>query len=134
MPYPIPKITFDDGSGPATLTFTYPDIQKPKADPLQALRHDSISSSGIRQCMVERVDTLKTVQVENVPWADMPAWQVFMAYAVQGGSFTYYPDAAAANFQTWELVDDNFDPKFNSFGLSKLTLKLRQVPGGAAFP
>jgi len=134
MAFPVPKIVFDPGSGAVTLNFTYPDTQKPKGDPLQAVRHDSVSSSGIRQCMVERVDTLKNVNVENIPWADLPNWQVFAAYAVQGGSFAYYPDATSSNFQTWELTDDNYDPKFNAFGLSKLTLKLRLVPGGPSIP
>lgn len=134
MPYPIPQIIYDPGTGRVTLSFTYPDVQKPMAQPLQATRHDSFSSSGIRQCMLERVDTLKNVQVENIPWTDMPAWQAFFNYAIQGGDFEYYPDATSGEFQTWELADDKFDPKFNSFGLSKLSMQLRLVPGGLSFP
>ncbi len=132
MPFIIPQIVYDAGSGMVTLNFTYPDIQKPMTDPLEAVRHDSITSSGLRQTMLERVDAVKNLQLENIPWADLPALAAFMSYAIQGGSFLYYPDAAGSAYQTWELVDDKFDPKFNTRGLSKCTLKLRKVPGGAS--
>jgi hypothetical protein len=128
MPYPIPRIVY----GAGTLNFTYPDIQKPMIDLLDAVRHDSITSSGLRQTVTERVDTLKDVTLENIPWADLPNLAAFLNYAIAGGSFQYYPDAAASAYQTWELVDTKFDPKFNVRGLSKCTLKLRRVPGGLA--
>ncbi len=129
-----PKIVYDPGTGDVTLAFTYPDVQKPFADPLEAVRHDSITSSGLRQTMLERVDIIKNVQVDSIPWADLPNWQAFFTYAVRGGSFSYYPDSDSPDFQTWELTDDKFDPKFNLRGLSKLSFKLRLVPGGDAFP
>jgi hypothetical protein len=128
MAFPIPRIIY----GSTILDFTYPDVQKPMTDLLQAVRHDSITSSGLRQSMVERVDVLKTLQFDSIPWADLPAFSDFIKYAIEGGSFQFYPDATASAFQTWELVDDNFSPQFSSRGLTKCTLKLRQVPGGTS--
>jgi hypothetical protein len=134
MAYLIPQIAYDAGLGLTFLNFTYPDVQKPMADPLDALRHDSITSSGLRQTVTERVDTLKDVNLENIPWVDLPALATFMNYAIGGGSFRYYPDVTASAYDTWELVDTKFDPKWNARGLSKCTLKLRRVPGGASSP
>src|SRR5437660_810378 len=106
MSYPIPKIVYDPGSGTVTLTPTYPNVQKPYMDSFEALRHDSITSDGIRQSMLERVDRIRPITFESVPWTDLPMWEDFFAYAVQGGSFRYYPDGTQSAFQTWELVDD----------------------------
>jgi hypothetical protein len=131
---PTPRIVYDPGTGAVTLDFTYPDTQKPMTDPLEALRHDSITSSGIRQTITERVDTLKDLNLENIPWGDLPVLGAFMQYAVTGGSFQYYPDVTATAFQTWELVDTKFDPKLNTRGLSKCTLHLRRVPTGPSSP
>lgn len=119
--YPIPKIVF----GTTTLTITYPPIGKGMLDDREALRHDSVTSSGLRQVALERVDLIKPLQFENVPWEDLPAWETFIDYALAGGTFDYYPDATLGTFQTCELMDTSFSPKFNARGLSKFSLKLR---------
>jgi hypothetical protein len=134
MSYPIPRIVYNPGSGNVTLNFTYPPIQKAMLDDKEAVRHDSMSSSGLRQVAVERVDTIKPLQFENVPWADLPACGAFIDYALLGGEFSYFPDATLTAFQTYELLDTNFSPKFNARGLSKFSLKLRLVPGGDSAP
>lgn len=134
MSYPIPKILYDPGGGLITLAFTYPPIQKAQVDDREAVRHDSISSSGIRQVATERVDKIKPLQMETVPWEDLPAWETFIDFALGGGQFSYYPDATASAFQTFELLDTSFSPKYNIRGLSKFSLKLRLVPGGASSP
>jgi hypothetical protein len=131
MSYPIPKIQYDPGGGTVTLTFTYPPIQKPMLDDREAVRHDSMTSSGLRQIALERVDIIKPLQMENVPWGDLPDWQDFIDFAIEGGQFSYYPDATLTAFQTFELMDTSFSPKFNVRGLSKFSLKLRLVPDGA---
>ena len=128
--FPVPKIVYDSGSGPVTLNFTYPDTGKPYADWLSAQRTDAITSSGIRQPVIARVDVMKSLQVENVPWADLPAWSDFLRFAIGGGIFLFYPDVTQPIYSTWELSDDKFSPKFSARGLSKLTLNLRRVPGG----
>ncbi len=131
MPFPIPQIQYDAGAGPVTLAFTYPPINKPLLDDREATRHDSITSSGLRQSALERVDIIKNLQMENVPWEDLPAWAAFIDYAIQGGEFSYFLDATQTAFQTFELVDQNFKPSFNVRGITKFTLVLRLVPLGA---
>jgi hypothetical protein len=100
-------------------------------DDREAVRHDSMTSSGLRQVALERVDIIKPLQMENVPWDDLPAWRDFIDFAIEGGQFSYYPDATLTAFQTFELMDTSFNPKFNVRGLSKFSLKLRLVPDGA---
>ena len=131
---PLPQIIYDAGAGPVTVTPTYPNVQKPYLDNFEAVRHDSITSSGLRQSMVERVDRTVTVNFENVPWTDLPMWEGFFAYAVQGGSFEYFPDNTATGFNTWELVDDKVEFSFNDRGLSKFEMHMRRVPGGPSSP
>ena len=127
----LPKIVYDAGSGAVTLNFTYPPINKPTIDDREAVRHDSITSSGLRQVALERVDIIRNIQMEFVPFADLPAWAAFIDYAIQGGTFSYYLDKDASAHQTWELQDTNFKPSYNVHGISKFTLTLRLVPGGA---
>jgi hypothetical protein len=124
MAFPVPKIVF----GSTTLNFTYPPIQKGMLDDLEALRHDSMTSSGLRQVALERVDTIIPLQIEYVPWDDLPNWKAFIDYAIIGGTFDYYRDATLGAFQTCELMDTNFSPKFNARTLSKFSLKLRVIP------
>jgi hypothetical protein len=132
MAYPVPKIIYDPGSGPVTLNFTYPPTQKPMIDNRAAVRHDSMSSSGFRQVALERVDIIRPLQFENVPWIDLQNIGTFIDFALQGFSFSYYPDATLTAFQTFELSDTDFNPTFNVRTLSKFNLKLRLVPGGAS--
>jgi hypothetical protein len=115
-----------------TLAFTFPPVQKPRIDDRTAVRHDSYTSSGLRQSALERVDIIRHLQMDYVPWADLPAWEPFIDYAVTGGDFQYYPDATLTAFQTFELLDDGFTPSYNVRGLTKFTLKLHLVPGGAS--
>lgn len=131
--FPIPRIRYNDGSGSVDLVPTYPPTKKPYMDDLKAVRHDSFSSSGIRQSMLERVDTIKHVEMENIPWADLPTlWQPFMTFAIEGGQFEFFPDSTATAFATYELVEDQITPTFSSRGLSKISFTIRLVPGGAS--
>lgn len=134
MAYPIPKFIYDPGTGAVTFIPTYPNMQKPYIDDFEPIRHDSITSSGIRQSMVERVDRIKHVNFEFVPWSELPSWEAFLSYAVQGGDFSYFPDSIATAFQTWQLVDDKVSPTFVCIGFSKISFSLRLVPGGASAP
>src|SRR3954463_6820855 len=106
MAFVIPKIVYNPGTGNVTLSPTYANVKKPLLDDFEAVRHDSITSSGVRQSMTERVDRIRPVTFESVPWADLPDWVDFLSYAIEGGPFDYYPDATLSAFQTFELVDD----------------------------
>ena len=130
MSYPIPRFVYDPGTGAVSFTPTYPNMQKPGKDNFEAVRHDSTTSSGIRQSMLERVDRIKPVNFEFVPWSDLSSWEAFLSYAVQGGDFSYYPDSTLTAFQTFQLVEDKVSSSFVCFGFDKITFNLRLVPGG----
>jgi hypothetical protein len=131
---PVPRIIYDAGLGAVTVAPTYANVTKPQLDSFEALRHDSISSAGVRQSIVERVDRIVSLMFESVPWGDLPMWENFFAYAITGGSFIYYPDDTATAYRTYELVDDKVVITFVCIGLSKFQLNLRQIPGGASSP
>jgi hypothetical protein len=134
MPLPRPQIIYDPGTGPVTLSFTFPPIQKPLLDDREAVRHDSITSSGLRQSALERIDIIKPLQMEYIPWEDWPNWQPFIDAALTGIDFAYYPDASLPDFQTFELVETSFNPKYSFRGISKFSMNFRLVAGGPSFP
>ena len=131
---PIPKFVYDPGTGAVTFIPTYANMQKPQLDDFQAVRHDSITSSGIRQSMLERIDRIKPINFEFIPWSDLPSWEAFLSYAMTGGDFSYFPDSTLTGFATWEIVDDSVSPTFVCIGQSKISFSMRLVPGGASAP
>lgn len=127
MSFPVPKIIYDPGTGPVTLSFTYPPIGKPGARPRSAIRHDSDTISGYRQSFVEHVDQFLTLSMDNVPQADETNWAAFIDYAITGGAFDYYPDATSMSFDTYTLQDTDWTPTFAYRTMDKFTIKMRLV-------
>jgi hypothetical protein len=124
MSIPLPKIIYNG----TTLLFTYPPVNKPGADILEAQRTDTITSSGKKQTVNLRTDTFKTLENPNVPFADLAGWQAFMAWALPGGVFTYYPDASdAATHDDWTLEDTKWTPVRAYPGFSRFTFTMRKV-------
>lgn len=120
----LPKIVYNG----TTLNFTFPPVQKPGADERQAEREDVKSSSGILQSITEHVEKFRTLQLDAVPLADMPAWEAFIDYAIEGNPFTYYPDATnAAVHDDWTLADTGFKPVLANRGYAKFSIKMRKV-------
>jgi len=122
----LPKIVYPTG----TLLFTYPPVEKPglqdgTSDELEAQRVDSVTMSGHRQSFYIRTDVYRVLTMNFVPMADMPAWSAFMAYAVTGGPFDYYPDASQGAFTTFTLEDTTWTPKYAFRDMAKFSLKLR---------
>ena len=58
---------------------------------------------------------------------DVQGWAAFMAYALQGGSFAYYPDAAQAAATNYWLEDTTFNAGYKSPGQVTFKMKFRQV-------
>lgn len=128
MAFPTPKIVYDPGTGPVTLTFTYPPVQKPGAFERSAVRHDSDTISGYRQSITEHIDKFLTLQLDNVPMADLPNWELFMDFALAGAAFDYYPDVAApSTFKTWTLDDADWKSQFAYRTMAKFSMKMRLV-------
>lgn len=121
-----PKIIYTpSGQAQQTLAFTYPARQIPGYQ-RQAVRHDNIASSGIRETVLERFEDVIEIQVPAVPLADVAAWQTFFNHALAGGAFDYYPDASAAAYTTYLLEDQDSALAYKAPGLYSTRLKMRK--------
>lgn len=118
-----PKIVYNT----TTLLFSFPPVDKPGANELVAERHDSYSTSGLKQSVWERTDEYLELQMKFVPQTDLAAWTAFLQWALQGNSFYYYPDADVDSFTTFTLDDTSWKPGFNFKTISKFTLRMRKV-------
>ncbi len=119
----FPKIVY----GSSTLTFLRPPRKVP-AYVMDAVRHDNLASSGVREAILERIDNFLDLEMEWVAiGSDVSNWQAFMAYALQGGQFSYYPDASQTAFTNYWLEDHNWDAAYKVPGQYTFKLKFRQV-------
>lgn len=123
-----PKIIYNPGGGDVTLNFTYPPVNKPSADLLTATRNDSVTLSGRKQSFFRRLDTFLNLQMDFVPTDDMDDWQDFLEYALTGGPFSFYPDAALTLIHNdWTLEDTDWEPTRGFNTINKFKLRLRKV-------
>jgi hypothetical protein len=122
-----PQIVYDPGTGPVTLAFVRPPSKVPAYD-YSAVRHDNISSAGVREAVLERIDAFLELEM---PWvgvgADVQAWNQFMQFALGGGQFGYYPDASQPAFTNCWLEDTNWTAAYKAPGQYTFRLKFRQV-------
>lgn len=147
----IPKITYPAAAPTTTVTFTLPPLKKP--GPYGVMDQEgvgtaSISISGQKQVMWWRTDQFFHVTFDDVPWADMAMWQAFIDYALQGGTFLYYPDAAGTAYdeywleasggsprnQSYDSQLDAWNPTMGDRQHATYELVLRKKPGGLTHP
>ena len=122
-----PKIVYDPGTGPVVLGFARPPRKVPAYE-YNAVRHDNISSAGVREAVLERIDTFLEFEMDWVAiGADVQAWNQFMQFALGGGQFGYYPDASLPSFTNYWLEDSNWTAAYKSVGQYTFKLKFRQV-------
>jgi len=123
----FPKIQYISGGNLVTLQFQRPPRKVP-AYSMVATRHDNIASSGVRESILERIDNFLEFDMEWVAsGADVQAWQAFMAYALAGGQFTYYPDASQPAYQNYWLEGTTWDASYKAPGQYSFKVKFRQV-------
>src|SRR5574340_1201072 len=91
------------GGSEQTLTLTYPIRQIPGYSK-NAVRHENLSTAGIRESVLERIEHAWTVQIDFVPMSDLAAWQAFLDHALTGADFDYYPEGSAV--ATSYLLED----------------------------
>ncbi len=121
----FPKIIY--GSAGSVLQFQRPPRKIP-AYIMDAVRHDNVASSGVREAILERIDNFLEFEMEWVAiGTDVANWQAFIAYALQGGQFSYYPDASQSNFTNYWLEDHSWDAAYKTPGQYTFKLKFRQV-------
>jgi len=122
----FPKIIYDPGTGAVTLQFLRPARMIPGSQ-LAAVRHDNIASSGVREAIWERTDEFLEFTMQWVGvGADATAWDTFMRWALQGGTFDYYPDADVGSSSTYVLEDTDFNAAYKVPGQYTFKAKFRK--------
>lgn len=122
----VPKIVYNPGSGSITLNPTWPPTKGNPVDNLAATRHDSITSDGHMQSVVERIDSINSLSWTTVPVDDLAAWTSFMQYALTGGQFDYYPDSTSGTHSAYQLIDTDWNYKRVMFQTFAFTMNMRK--------
>jgi hypothetical protein len=123
----FPQIIYDPGTGPVTLQFQRPPRKVPAYE-FKATRHDNVASSGVRESVLERIDTFITFEMEWVALgSDVQAWSNFMLFALTGGPFAFYPDASQPPFTNYWLEDTDWTADYKSAGQYSFKVKFRAV-------
>src|ERR1039458_1054083 len=126
--------------GASVLTGFTPVFPPVKRQPLymwglEAVRHDSLTTDGIKLSVLERLDNVTTLNFEYVAESDMAAWKAFEEFAVGGGTFAYRPNANAwagnpgdnTGFSTFKLIDVDWKPHFEAPLAFSAKMKLKLV-------
>lgn len=111
------------------LQFRNPAVKVPWSH-LIAVRHDSYSTSGVFQSVVERIEQHLEFNVDFSNGSDdTNQWQEFMqTCAMMGQPFDYYPDSTAPEYGTYYCLDTDWDQKYRGPGIYNWSMKLyRQV-------
>lgn len=122
-----PKILYTPAGGSEqTLNFVSPPSQQPgylKA----ALRHDNISTAGIQESVLERIDRQFEIHLEWIrTGADLQNWGAFLDHALTGAPFAYYPDASQSAYVNGVLVETETRIDNKAPGIYALTLRFRE--------
>ena len=122
-----PKIVYTPAGGTEqTLAFVFPSRNVPGYHQA-AVRHDNISTAGIRESVLERVDQFLALTMDTIrAGADLDNWRAFLDHALTGALFAYYPDAAQSAFTNYVLEDTEAEIQYKAPGVYSLTLKLRK--------
>ncbi|HEV2380338.1 MAG TPA: hypothetical protein VG206_11150 [Terriglobia bacterium] len=122
-----PQIIYDPGTGPVTLQLQRPPRKVPAYE-FKATRHDNIASSGVRESILERIDTFMSFEMEWVALgSDVQAWSNFMLFALTGSPFAFYPDASQPQFTNYWLEDTDWSAAWKSAGQYSFKVKFRAV-------
>lgn len=128
----LPQITYTDDTGPATLDFVFPPVTNP-AFSNKADRKDVFSTAGVRQTTILAKYTQHPIKMPIIfdDGADLPAWQRFVDWALQGGSFVYNPDSdnPLGGVQCF-MVEDTGVLDFSTPGIYSFTGTFQEeIPG-----
>ena len=123
----LPKIVYTPVATPITLQFVRgPQGFLPEWAPVA---HDNLASSGkARERVVENEGilisfTMPALKVDD----DFNGWRAFMAYAIAGGTFKFYPNSAMADW--YNCVDELGAMSFTrvALGVYAGTFKFRML-------
>lgn len=127
-----PRITYTDDSGAAqTVTFQLPPTKKPYAWK-SAVRTDNISTCGVRQTIVQRIERFLEINLDCVDQGDdIAQWDAFTDYALEGGEFAYFADGDIDVSKTYTLEDTDWKAQRAQVKQSyTFTLKFREAVAG----
>ena len=122
-----PKITYTPAGGTEqTLNFDFPPRQLPGYQKT-AVRHDNVSTAGIRESVLERIDEFLEITMEWIQaGTDLANWRAFLDHALTGAPFAYYPEASLPAFTNYALEDTETQIEYKAPGVYALKLKLRK--------
>jgi hypothetical protein len=122
-----PKIVYTPAGGTEqTLDFTSSPQQQP-GYLKNAVRHDNISTAGIRESVLERVDAFLELNVEYIKaGTDLANWSEFLDHALTGAPFAYYPDGSQTGFINCLLEDTSATVAYMAPGVYSVKVKFRQ--------
>ena len=122
-----PKIVYTPAGGTEqTLDFTSTPQQQPGYSK-NAVRHDNISTAGIRESVLERIDAFLELNVDYIQaGADLANWAGFLDHALTGAPFAYYPDATQTGFINCLLEDTGETVAYMAPGVYSVKVKFRQ--------
>ena len=93
----------------------------------EPLRHDNLSSAGVRETVFERLDKFLELNMDVVvDGDDLANWERFMSYALMGGNFLYFPDSNGTESIDCLLEDTKWEAAYRSPGHKKFSIRLRQ--------
>jgi hypothetical protein len=91
-----------------------------------AIRHDNVSTAGIRESVLERIDQFLELSLNWIrAGADLDNWTTFLDFALTGAAFAYYPDASLNAYTNFVLEDTGARIDYKAPGIYSLKLKLR---------
>lgn len=126
-----PKIVYDAGAGPVTLQCV--DGPKDFHCYYKSRVHDNVATSGYRERVFEHSDMLISFTMPAMTVGDaLPAWNAFMTWALQGGTFNFYPNSQLADYYHCVVEGDGFDPVRVGPGRYSATFTFRIVPDAYA--
>ncbi len=122
-----PKIVYTpEGGTEQTLNFVFPPRDLPGYQKV-AVRHDNVSTAGLRESVLERTDEFLEFTMEFIQTGtDLTNWQAFLDHALTGAAFAFYPDASLSAFTNYLLEDSEINVARKAAGVYSLTLKMRK--------
>lgn len=121
-----PQIIYTPAGGTQqTLSFTAPPQQQPAYEK-SAVRHDNVSTAGIRESVLERIDQFMEISLDWIrAGSDLANWTAFLDFALTGAAFAYYPDSSVNAYTNYVLEDSGATLAYKGPGVYSLKLKFR---------
>jgi hypothetical protein len=121
-----PQIVYTPPSGSQQIVNFVSPPQQQSGYVKAAVRHDNISTAGIRESVLERTDEFMELSMNWIrAGADLANWTAFLDFALTGAAFAYYPDAALTPYTNYVLEDTGARIEYKAAGIYSLKLKCR---------